>query len=242
MSVELRDSIDLGNLHVDVVRKDIKHVHLSVYPPDGHVRISAPLHMTSDIIRVYAISRLDWIRRQQRKLLSQERETAREYLNRESHYVWGKRYLLRIVEAEGPSTVRLKHSTLELVLRPDSDVSKRREALDAWYRQQIREAVPRLLEKWESSLGVKARRILVQHMKTKWGSCNPATGNIRLNTDLACKPPECLEYILVHELLHLIEPTHNARFQSMMDQFMPHWQQVRDSLNRLPLRHEQWGY
>nr|WP_230942072.1 SprT family zinc-dependent metalloprotease [Burkholderia cepacia] len=240
--MELRDSIDLGNLHVDVVRKDIKHVHLSVYPPDGHVRISAPLHMTSDIIRVYAISRLDWIRRQQRKLLSQERETAREYLNRESHYVWGKRYLLRIVEAEGPSTVRLKHSTLELVLRPDSDVSKRREALDAWYRQQIREAVPRLLEKWESSLGVKARRILVQHMKTKWGSCNPATGNIRLNTDLACKPPECLEYILVHELLHLIEPTHNARFQSMMDQFMPHWQQVRDSLNRLPLRHEQWGY
>ncbi|HGO6072076.1 TPA: M48 family metallopeptidase [Burkholderia cepacia] len=240
--MELRDSIDLGNLHVDVVRKDIKHVHLSVYPPDGHVRISAPLHMTSDIIRVYAISRLDWIRRQQHKLLSQERETAREYLNRESHYVWGKRYLLRIVEAEGPSTVRLKHSTLELVLRPDSDVSKRREALDAWYRQQIREAVPRLLEKWESSLGVKARRILIQHMKTKWGSCNPATGNIRLNTDLACKPPECLEYILVHELLHLIEPTHNARFQSMMEQFMPHWQQVRDSLNRLPVRHEQWGY
>ena len=240
--MELRDSIDLGNLHVDVVRKNIKHVHLSVYPPDGHVRISAPLHMTSDIIRVYAISRLDWIRRQQRKLLSQERETAREYLNRESHYVWGKRYLLRIVEAEGSSTVRLKHSTLELVLRPDSDTNKRREVLNAWYRELIREAVPSLLEKWESALGVKARRILVQHMKTKWGSCNPATGNIRLNTDLACKPSECLEYILVHELLHLIEPTHNARFQSMMDRFMPHWRQVRDALNRLPLRHEQWGY
>ncbi|NTZ88910.1 M48 family metallopeptidase [Burkholderia metallica] len=242
MSVELRDSIDLGSLHVDVVRKDIKHVHLSVYPPDGHVRISAPLHMTSDIIRVYAISRLGWIRRQQRKLLSQERETAREYLNRESHYVWGKRYLLRIIEAEGPSTVRLKHSTLELVLRPDSDVNKRRDTLDAWYREQIRKAVPRLLEKWESSLGVKARRILVQHMKTKWGSCNPATGNIRLNTDLARKPPECLEYILVHELLHLIEPTHNARFQSLMDSFMPQWRQVRDELNRLPVRHEAWGY
>jgi predicted metal-dependent hydrolase len=198
--------------------------------------------MTSDIIRVYAISRLDWIRRQQRKLLSQERETAREYLNRESHYVWGKRYLLRIVEAEGPSTVRLKHSTLELVLRPDSDVNKRRDTLDAWYREQIRKAVPRLLEKWESSLGVKARRILVQHMKTKWGSCNPATGNIRLNTDLARKPPECLEYILVHELLHLIEPTHNARFQSLMNSFMPQWRQVRDELNRLPVRHEAWGY
>lgn len=240
--MELRSSIDLGDLHVDVVRKDIKHVHLSVYPPDGHVRISAPLHMASDTIRIYAITRLDWIRRQQRKLLSQERETAREYLDRESHYVWGKRYLLRIVEADGPSTVRLKHSTLELGLRPGSDANKRREVLEAWCREQLRVALPPLLEKWEPLLEVKARRILIQHMKTKWGSCNPVVGNIRLNTDLARKPPECLEYILVHELLHLIEPTHNARFQSLMDRFMPQWRQVRDELNRLPVRHEEWGY
>jgi predicted metal-dependent hydrolase len=240
--MELRSSIDLGDLHVDVVRKDIKHVHLSVYPPDGHVRISAPLHMPPDTIRVYAITRLDWIRRQQRKLLSQERETAREYLDRESHYVWGKRYLLRIVEADGPSTVRLKHSTLELGLRPGSDANKRREVLEAWYREQLRVALPPLLEKWEPLLEVKARRILIQHMKTKWGSCNPLAGNIRLNTDLARKPSECLEYILVHELLHLIEPTHNARFQSLMDQFMPQWRQIRDEVNRLPVRHEEWGY
>lgn len=240
--MEVGEVIDLGDIRVVLVRKDIKHVHLSVYPPDGRVRISAPRHMTPDIIRVYAITRLDWIRRQQRKLLSQERETAREYLNRESHYVWGKRYLLRIVEADGPSTVRLKHSTLELVLRPDCDANKRREVLDAWYREQIREAVSPLLEKWEPTLGVKARRILVQHMKTKWGSCNPVTGNIRLNTDLARKPSECLEYILVHELLHLIEPTHNARFQSLMDRFMPRWRPVKDELNRLPVRHEDWAY
>ncbi len=240
--MEVGEVIDLGDIHVDLVRKDIKHVHLSVYPPDGRVRISAPRHMTPDIIRVYAITRLDWIRRQQRKLLSQERETAREYLNRESHYVWGKRYLLRIVEAEGPSEVRLKHSRLELVLRPDSDAKKRREVLEGWYREQLREAVPPLLKKWEPMLGVKARRILVQHMKTKWGSCNPVTGNIRLNTDLTRKPSECLEYILVHELLHLIEPTHNARFQSLMDRFVPQWRQVRDELNRLPVRHEDWAY
>jgi predicted metal-dependent hydrolase len=198
--------------------------------------------MTADVIRVYAITRLDWIRRQQRKLLSQERQTVREYLNRESHYVWGRRYLLRIVEAEAASTIKLKHSTLELGLRPGSDVKKRREVLEAWYREQLRAAVPPLLEKWEPLLDVKARRILIQHMKTKWGSCNPASGNIRLNTDLACKPSDCLEYILVHELLHLVEPTHNARFQSLMDRFMPQWRQVRDELNRLPVRHEEWGY
>lgn len=240
--MEVGEVIDLGDIHVDLVRKDIKHVHLSVYPPDGRVRISAPRHMTPDIIRVYAITRLDWIRRQQRKLLSQERETAREYLNRESHYVWGKRYLLRIVEADSAPTVRLNHSTLELSIRPGSDASRRREALDAWYRDQIRAVVPALLKKWEALLGVKARRVLVQHMKTQWGSCNPVSGNIRLNTDLARKPTDCLEYILVHELLHLIEPTHNARFQLLMDRFMPQWRQLKDELNRLPVRHEEWAY
>ncbi|WP_175026556.1 M48 family metallopeptidase [Burkholderia aenigmatica] len=229
-------------MSVDVVRKDIKHVHLSVYPPDGRVRISAPRHMASDLIRVYAITRLDWIRRQQRKLLAQERETPREYLNRESHYVWGKRYLLRIVEADAAPTVKLEHSTLELRVRPGSDAGRRREVLDAWYREQLRSAVPSLLKKWEPLLGVRARRILVQHMKTKWGSCNPVSGNIRLNTDLARKPSECLEYILVHELLHLIEPTHNTRFQSLMDRFMPQWRQHRDEVNRLPVRHEDWAY
>ncbi|WP_417629193.1 M48 family metallopeptidase [Paraburkholderia denitrificans] len=229
-------------MSIDVVRKDIKHVHLSVYPPDGRVRISAPRHMASDLIRVYAITRLDWIRRQQRKLLAQERETPREYLDRESHYVWGKRYLLRIVEADAAPAVNLKHSTLELRVRPGSDAGRRREVLDAWYREQLRNALPPLLEKWESLLGVRARRLLVQHMKTQWGSCNPSSGNIRLNTDLARKPPECIEYILVHELLHLIEPTHNARFQSLMDRFMPQWRQIRDEVNRLPVRHEDWVY
>ncbi|MET3243791.1 putative metal-dependent hydrolase [Burkholderia sp. OAS925] len=149
---------------------------------------------------------------------------------------------MRIVETDAAPTVKLKHPILELALRPGSDVSKRREALEAWYREQLPVAVPPLLEKWEPMLGVKTRRILVQHMKTKWGSCNPVTGNIRLNTDLARKPSECVEYILVHELLHLIEPAHNARFQSLMDRFMPQWRQIRDEVNRLPVRHEDWAY
>lgn len=236
------DRLDLGGLQVQVIRKDIKHVHLSVYPPDGRVRISAPLDMALETLRIYAITRLDWIKRQQRKILAQERETAREYLDRESHYVWGKRYLLRNVPAEAAPGVKLKHATLELQTRPGSDAAKRREVLEAWYRQQIRAAVPALLARWEPRLGVKAGRILVQRMKTKWGSCNAASGLIRLNTELARKPSDCLEYIVVHELIHLIEPTHNARFQALMDDAMPHWRHLRHELNQLPVRHEEWDY
>lgn len=240
--MQLRSRLQLGEFHADVVRKDIKHVHLSVYPPDGRVRISAPLDMALDTIRIYAITKLDWIKTQQRKLRAQERETPREYLDRESHYVWGKRYLLRIVEADGAPMVTLKHATLELRLRPGGTVAKRHEVLEAWYRDQIKAAVPDLLAKWCALIGVRPKRVLVQRMKTKWGSCNSVSGHIRLNTDLARKPPACLEYIIVHELVHLIEPTHNARFQSLMDNFMPHWRHIKHELNELPVRHDDWEY
>lgn len=240
--MQLRDQLQLGRLHADVVRKDIKHVHLSVYPPDGRVRISAPLGMALDTIRIYAITKLDWIKAQQRKLRSQERETPREYLDRESHYVWGKRYLLRIVEVEVAPAVKLKQRTLELHLRPGSHIAKRHEVLEAWYREQIKAAIPGLLKKWCPLMGVEPERVLVQRMKTKWGSCNPVSGHIRLNTDLARKPPACLEYIVVHELVHLIEPTHNARFQSLMDSYMPQWRHIKHVLNELPVRHDDWDY
>ena len=240
--MERRDSLDLGELHAEVIRKPIKHVHLSVYPPHGRVRISAPQAMALETIRLYAITKLGWIKRQQSKILAQERETPREYLDRESHYVWGKRYLLKIVSADSAATIRLKHSVMELHARPSSTESKHAELLEAWYRDQIKAAVPALLQKWQPLMGVRAGRLHVQRMKTKWGGCNPATGLIRLNTDLAKKPPECLEYILVHELTHLLEPTHNAHFQSLLGSFMPHWRQIRDELNRLPVRHEDWIY
>lgn len=238
----MRDVLDLGELQAEVIRKAIKHVHLSVLPPVGKVRVAAPHNMPLDTIRLFVVSKLTWIRAQQRKLQSQERETPREFLNKESHYLWGKRYLLEINHADAAPAVSLSPRKLYLQVRPSADQASCEEVLDAWYRQQLRDAVPALLAKWEALLKVKANRIFVQRMKTKWGSCTPDSGYIRLNTDLAKKPPECLEYIVVHELLHLREPTHNERFVALMDLYLPHWQQLRKRLNSLPVRHEDWGY
>lgn len=234
--------IDLGDLRIEVVRKDIKNLHLSVLPPAGVVRIAAPRHMKLDTIRVYAISKLAWIRTQQRRMQAQEREAPREYIDRESHYVWGRRYLLRRVEKEAAPVVEIKQGKLVLQVRPGTDEGRCQEILEAWYRGQIRAVLPELIAKWEPIMNVQVGRVFVQRMRTRWGGCNPATGVIRLNTDLAKKPIECLEYIVVHEMAHLLEPTHNARFTSLMDLFLPAWQQLRKRLNLLPVRHEDWGY
>jgi predicted metal-dependent hydrolase len=234
--------IKLGGIAVDVVKKDIKNIHLSVYPPTGKVRISAPLRMNLDTIRVFAITKLNWIKTQQLKLREQERETPREYLDRESHYVWGKRYLLNVIEKDAAPEVELKHNKMLLYVRPASSNAKKQAVLEAWYRERLKEAVSPLITKWQSLMGVKVRRLFVQRMKTKWGSCNADARSIRLNTDLAKKSREYLEYIVVHEMVHLLEKTHNSRFVTLMDQFMPKWQFYREELNRLPVRHETWGY
>jgi predicted metal-dependent hydrolase len=235
-------TLQLGAIAVDVVLKDIKNIHLSVHPPAGKVRIAAPLRMDLDTIRVFAITKLAWIKSQQKKLREQERETPREYLDRESHYVWGKRYLLKLVEKDAAPSVELKHSKMVLQLRPAASIEKKQEVLDAWYREQLKAAVPPLVAKWEKALGVRASKVFVQKMKTKWGSCNPVAGNIRLNTDLAKKPPVCLEYIVAHELAHLLERHHNERFIALMDAHMPQWRQYREVLNSLPLAHQEWAY
>jgi predicted metal-dependent hydrolase len=234
--------IELGEIAVDVVKKDIKNVHLSVYPPTGKVRISAPLRMDLDTIRVFAISKLGWIKQQRRKINAQEREPPREYLDRESHYVWGRRYLLKVIEKDKAPEVRLKHHQMLLQIRPTTGEEKRQAILDEWYRSQLKEAVVPLIARWEPLMGAKVDRFFVQRMKTKWGSCSRTSASIRLNTDLAKKPRECLEYIVVHEMVHLLEPTHNSRFIALMDQFMPQWRFCREVLNRLPVRHERWGY
>ena len=234
--------IKLGDIPVDVVLKAIKNVHLSVHPPTGRVRIAAPKRMSIDTIRVFAISKLDWIKQQQTKLREQERETPREYVDRESHDVWGKRYLLTVSESDQPPSVELKHSRMVLRMRPGTDEHRRQALMEAWYREQIKQAVPLLLARWQPLMGVRVERFFVQRMKTKWGSCNHKARTIRLNTELAKKPAECLEYIVVHELVHLLEPTHNARFVALMDRFMPKWQFHRQVLNRLPVRREQWSY
>ncbi|MBI4001352.1 MAG: M48 family metallopeptidase [Nitrospira defluvii] len=234
--------ITLGEIDVDVVKKGIKNIHLSVYPPTGKVRISAPFRMGLDNIRLFAITKLGWIKNQQHKLREQARDRPREYLDRESHYVWGKRYLLKVIEKEATPAVELQHSRIVLKLRPFSSAGNRQAILEEWYREQLKAAVPALIARWEPLMHIQVARFFVQRMKTQWGSCSPAAGSIRLNTELAKKPAECLEYIVVHEMAHLLEPTHNSRFIALLDQFMPKWQFYRDELNRLPVRHETWGY
>lgn len=235
-------TIKLGDVSVDVLQKDIKNVHLSVHPPTGRVSISAPRRMELDAIRVFAASKLGWIKKQQTKLRQQERETTREYLDRESHYVWGRRYLLEVAELEALPKLKLKHNTMHLQVRPGSDRDKKQAVVEQWYRGQLKMSAHDLLTTWEPMIGVTVAKLFVQRMKTKWGSCNSRAKNIRLNSELAKKPPECLEYILVHEMVHLLEPTHNQRFLALMDRYMPDWRFHRDALNRLPVRHAGWDY
>lgn len=233
----MKSKLDLDGLTIEVVRKPIKHIHLGVYPPEGRVRIAAPVHMAWDAIRLFAISKLAWIKRQRHKFQGQQREPIREYLERESHYVWGRRYLLRIVESDAPPTVQLGFRKLQLSVRPGTANSKRREIVDEWFRAQLRAAVEPLIRKWEPIVKVKVKQLFVQRMRTKWGSCNPESRHIRLNAELARKPPECLEYILVHEMVHLRYPNHGPRFIALMDEVMPQWRDVRDVLNALPLNY-----
>lgn len=234
--------LKLGDVAVDVVLKDIKNVHLGVYPPNGKVRISAPSRMRLDIIRVFVISKLDWIRQQQKKFHDQERDPPREYLDRESHYVWGKRYLLKVVEEDAAPKVELKHNKLLLRIPSETMTEKKQAIIDQWYREKIKAAAPHLIAKWQPVLGVNVECVFVQQMKTKWGSCNPTNHSIRLNTELAKKPAECLEYIVVHEMAHLLVRRHNDQFVSLMDKCLPNWKLLRQALNQGPLSHVDWTY
>lgn len=234
--------IALGGIEAEVVFKDIRNVHLTVLPPNGRVRVSAPTHMALDTVRVFALSKLAWIKSQRKSMAEQERESSREYLERESHYVWGRRYLLKLVESDGAPTVTLRHRTLVLAVKQGAGLAAREAVLSRWYRDQVRERASSLVAGWSRTLGLDAPRLHVQHMKTKWGSCSPTRRSIRLNTELAKKPPGCLEYIVVHELVHLLEPTHNERFRALMRTFLPEWEDRRRGLNALPVRHEDWDY
>jgi hypothetical protein len=238
----MKAQLSLGEISVDVVFKDIKNVHLSVHPPTGRVRISAPERMKLDTIRVFAISKLGWIKRQQVTLRGQERETPREYLDRESHYLWGKRYLLQVLEVDSVPLVQVDHRNMILRVRPGTSDDMKQDIVAQFYRKQIRAAVPTLISRWASIMGVTVDRFYVQQMKTKWGSCNPRARAIRLNTELAKKPKHCLEYIIIHEMAHLLVRHHDDRFTALMDKFIPQWRHYREELNRWPLGHETWGY
>lgn len=234
--------IALGNISIAVEQKEIKNIHLSVYPPDGRVRIAAPSAMDLDTIRIFAISKLDWIKNQQEALQAQEREPPRTYVNRESHYFMGKRYLLKIKEKAAKPHIEIDHKYIHLYVRPGSSATKRKEVMEAWYRAELKKRVPALITKWEKVIGVESQEFGIKKMRTKWGTCNTRAKRIWLNLELAKKPQECLEYIIVHELVHLLERSHNARFVGFMDEFMPKWRFHRDELNRLPYSHVDWGY
>ncbi len=242
MNDKMKNIIKLGNIRIEVEQKDIKNIHLSVYPPDGAVKISAPERMDLDTIRVFAISKLQWIKKQQKKFKEQQRETKREYLTKESHYFKGKRYLLKVIERNSKPEVILKHSKIELYIRPNSTLEKKQEIINEWYRSELKKSAPELIEKWEKKIGVKSNEFKIRKMKTKWGSCNTQTKTIILNLELAKKPVECLEYIIVHELVHLLVRSHNEQFVKYMDKFMPKWKFYKDELNRLPFRFLNWKY
>lgn len=230
--------LDIAGVEVRVVRKDVRNLHLSVLPPDGAVRITAPDWITPEAIRLFALAKLGWIKRQRARLRGQDRESVRRYVDRETHYVWGQRYLLQIVEQGGPMGIELGRRKLVMRVRPGTGPSQRERVLYEWYRGQLRQVLPALVDRWGGLVGSKPKRIHIQRMKTKWGSCNPENSSIRLNTELAKKPPACLDYILLHELVHLREPGHGQGFINTMDRLMPRWRDQKAALNRLPLREE----
>lgn len=236
----MSETIRLGEIAITVTRKDVKNVHLSVHPPSGRVSLVAPTGTRLEVARAYAISRLGWIRARQRKLRSQARETRRAFVTRESHYLWGKRYLLKVVEREGKPSVTLDHRRITLTVRPGSDRAKRAAVLHEWHKSLLHEAVPPLIQEWEKRLNVRVSRYCLQRMKTKWGSCNAGARHIRLNTELVKKPKDLLEYVVVHEMVHLRVPTHRERFVALLSEHYPGWKEAREELNELPLADEQW--
>ena len=238
-----RYHIDVSGISVEVVRKDIKHFYIGVHPPNGHVRVSAPLYFDEDAIRMAVITRLAWIRRKQAEFAKQERQPQREFVTGESHYFEGRRYRLDVIEQDCPPTVWLPNNTkIALSVRLGSDRAKREAVMQRWYREHLRKQIPPLLEKWEPKLEVSVNEVRIKKMKTLWGSCNIEAKRIWLNLELAKKSKPCLVYVLVHEMVHLLERNHNDRFRELMDRFLPQWRIYRDQLNRAPLAHEDWRY
>lgn len=234
--------ITIGSLSVEVVRKDIKNLRLGVYPPNGRVRVTAPLVVNDEAVRLAIIGKLSWIKRQQARFAEQPRQSPREMVNGENHYFMGQRYRLRIMTYTGPPRIRCNGADfLDLFIRPDLSPEQRHHILQRWYREQLRTQVPPLLEKWQPALAVQAAEWGIKRMKTRWGTCNIAARRIWLNLELIKKPTRCLEYIVVHELTHLLERNHTDRFKALMDRHLPHWRLIREELNRAPLGHEEWG-
>ena len=237
------EHISISNIEIDVIRKDIKNMHLAVYPPNGRIKISAPNRMDEEVVRLFAISKLGWIKKHIKNFQNQPRETIRDYISGESHFFLGQRYLLKLVEHTGYSKVEMK-GTKQILLKinPGASTEDKSKMMKEWYRRELKKILPELITKWEKAIGVKSNDWGVKQMRTKWGACNIEEKRIWLNLELAKKPLVCIEYIIVHELVHLLERNHNDRFIHHMNQFMPKWRLHRDELNSLPIAHNDWGY
>ena len=224
--------IEIRGIPVEIVRKDIKNLHLGVYPPEGRVRVAAPLRVDDDAVRMAVIARLAWIRRKQAEFEGQDRQSRREYVTGESHYFEGRRYRLDVVESEGRPGIRLRgNAWIEMRVRAATSRDAREALLYRWYRDRLLARIPELVAKWEPRVGVTVAEWRIRRMKTRWGTCNPEAGRIWLNSELAKKPVSCLEYVVVHEMVHLIERGHNERFQRLLDRLMPMWRTRQDQLN-----------
>lgn len=234
--------ITIRNITIDVIKKDIKNLHLAVYPPSGRVRIAAPLNVKDEAVRLFAISKLGWIKKHRKNFAEQKRETEREYISGESHYYEGRRYLLNVIYQKGNPKVKIRNKThLDLYVRENSTLEQREKIMTEWHREKLKEKIPPLIEKWQRKIGVELKGWQVRKMRTKWGTCNIEAGRILLNLELSKKPNYCLEYIVVHELVHFIERHHNDRYLSFMDKFLPNWRIYRDELNELILSYENWN-
>jgi predicted metal-dependent hydrolase len=235
--------ITVSGIEVQVVRKNIKNVHLAVYPPEGRVRVAVPNHVTDDNVRLAVIAKLGWIKKQQARFEAQPRQSQREMISGESHYFWGRRYRLETIERRGRHEIVIKNNAkLILFVNPDTATENRERVIKEWYRSHLKKRAPDLIAKWEPIIGVQVHSWGIKKMKTKWGSCTIAKKRIWLNLDLAKKPAECLEYIIVHEMTHLLERRHNDNFRAHMNKFMPQWRLYRELLNQAPLGHEEWEY
>jgi len=233
--------LTVSGIGVYVVYKDIKNLHIGVYPPNGRVRVAAPERLDDDTVRLAIVQRLPWIRRQTERLRHAERQSAREMVTGESHYLWGRRLRLHVVETEGRPSLEVRGSRLHLSVPVEFSAADRQRILDNWYRKQLKTAVPALIKKWEPIIGVSVGGCTIRRMKTKWGSCSPASGRISLNLELAKKHSACLEYLVVHEMTHLHERCHNERFTELLSSYLANWQALRDQLNQAPLAHEEWS-
>lgn len=238
----MTNTITVSGINILIDRKDIKNLHLAVYPPDGVVRVAVPNHITDDNVRLAIITKLSWIKKQQASFKEQDRQSKREIVSGESHYYFGRRYKIQIIANKDNQGIKIYSNKLWLTIKPETSQKKKDELLNQWYRDKLKKRIPILIEKWEKIIGVKVNSWSIRKMKTKWGSCKNSSGHIIFNSELVKKPPDCLEYIVVHEMVHLLERHHNNRFKVYMDNFIPKWQLIRERLNKSPLSHEDWRY